>query len=400
MHSRVERFLPYGRQNIDQEDIEAVIKVFDGDYITQGPKIREFEEAVAVYVGARYAVACNSGTSALHLACQALGLGDSGKLVTSPITFLASANCAQFVGADSMFVDIDSETYCMSSQELEKLLQKENVDVVVPVHMAGHSADMEAIFELKKKYGFHIIEDACHALGGKYKGIKVGSCAFSEMSIFSFHPVKHITTAEGGAVTTNDKNIYEKLLRFRNHGMHKDSGDFINRELAFDNDEDESPNLWYYEMPEVGHNYRITDIQCALGLSQLRKNDKFIENRREIARKYNGNFRESQLITIPFESEDSTHAYHLYTILVDFDKLGKSRNKVMKELLEFKIGTQVLYIPVHLQPYYAKKYGYRLGDFPVSEDYYNHCLSIPIFPSLTNAEVDYVIETVNAVISY
>ena len=397
MHSRVERFLPYGRQNIDQEDIQAVMKVFDGDYITQGPRIREFEEAFAVYVGAQYAVACNSGTSALHLACQALGLGDGDKLVTSPITFLASANCAQFVGADSMFVDIDPETYCMSIHELEKLLQKKNMDVVVPVHMAGHSVDMEAIFELKKKYGFHIIEDACHALGGKYKGTKVGSCTFSEMSIFSFHPVKHITTAEGGAVTTNDKNLYEKLSRFRNHGMHKDLGDFINRELAFDNDG--SPNLWYYEMPEVGHNYRITDIQCALGLSQLRKSDKFIEKRREIARKYNDNFRENQLISVPFENENSTHAYHLYTILVDFDKLGKSRNKVMKELLEFKIGTQVLYIPVHLQPYYAKKYGYRLRDFPVSEDYYNHCLSIPMFPSLTNAEVDYVIETANAVIS-
>ena len=245
------------------------MEVFNGDYITQGPLINEFEESFAEYVGAKYAVACNSGTSALHIACMALGLSQGGKLVTSPITFLATANCAQFVGADTIFVDIDSNTFCMSCDKLEQLLLKKNVDVVIPVHMAGHPAEMETLFELKNKFEFYIIEDACHALGGEYKNSKIGSCAFSEMSTFSFHPVKHITTAEGGAVTTNDKDLYKKLLRFRNHGMHKDSNEFINKDLAFE--KDEILNLWYYEMPEISHNYRITDIQCALGKSQLKK---------------------------------------------------------------------------------------------------------------------------------
>tara|TARA_B100000315_G_C14556033_1_gene578201 strand:+ start:698 stop:1891 length:1194 start_codon:yes stop_codon:yes gene_type:complete len=397
MNTKVNRFLPYGKQTIDKEDIQAVLEVFDGDYITQGPKIKEFEESLAEYVGARYAVACNSGTSALHIACQALGLSKGCNLVTSPITFLASANCAQFVGADTLFIDIDSETYCMSANELEKLLSKKKVDVVVPVHMAGHSVDMEAIFELKKKFGFSIIEDACHALGGEYKGTKVGSCTFSDLSTFSFHPVKHITTAEGGAVTSNDKELYKKLLRYRNHGMHKDSEDFINKELAFD--KKRSPNIWYYEMPDIGHNYRITDIQCALGISQLRKNERFVNSRRRIAQEYNNGFKTNPLITTPFENKITKHVYHLYTILIDFQKLGKSRNQAMKELRDINVGTQVLYIPVHLQPYYTNKYGYKLGDFKISEDYYKDCLSIPMFPTLSDLEVEYIIDNINNVIS-
>jgi len=397
MHNRVDRFLPYGRQTIDKEDIQAVLKIFDGDYITQGPKIKEFEESLSSYVGAKYAVACNSGTSALHIACQALSLSRGGNLVTSPITFLASANCSQFVGADTLFVDIDSKTYCMSASKLEKLLLKKKVDVVVPVHMAGHSVDMKEIFELKGKYGFDIIEDACHALGGEYKGTKVGSCTFSDLSTFSFHPVKHITTAEGGAVTTNDKGLYKKLLRYRNHGIHKDSEDFINKGLAFD--KNNLPNLWYYEMPEIGHNYRVTDIQCALGISQLQKNESFIKSRREIVREYNNGFKENPLITTPFEQKNIKHVYHLYTILVNFDELGKSRNEVMKELRDVKIGSQVLYIPVHFQPYYAKKYGFKQGDFKISEKYYECCLSIPMFPSLSNLEVEYIIDKVNVIIS-
>ena len=397
MITKVDRFLPYGRQTIDKDDIQTVLEVFDGDYITQGPRINEFEEALAAYLDAQYAVACNSGTSALHIACQALGLNTGCNLVTSPITFLASANCAQFVGADTLFVDIDSETYCMSVNKLEKLLSKIKVSVVVPVHMAGHSADMAPIFDLKKKYGFHIIEDACHALGGEYKDTKVGSCTFSEMSIFSFHPVKHITTGEGGAVTTNDKELYKKLLRYRNHGMHKDSEDFINKKLAFD--KEGSPNLWYYEMPEIGHNYRITDIQCALGISQLKKNDNFIHSRRKIAEEYNKGFKANTLITTPFENEGTKHVFHLYTILIDFNKLGKNRSEVMQELRDVNIGSQVLYIPVHLQPFYAQKYGFKLGDFKISETYYQGCLSIPMFPALSNLEVEYIIDTINTVIS-
>tara|TARA_B100000686_G_C16730441_1_gene940342 strand:- start:579 stop:1775 length:1197 start_codon:yes stop_codon:yes gene_type:complete len=397
MNKSIDRFLPYGRQTIDNEDVKAVMEVFNGDYVTQGPLINEFEESFAEYVGAKYAVACNSGTSALHIACMALGLSQGGKLVTSPITFLATANCAQFVGADTFFVDIDSKTFCISCDKLEQLLLKKNVDVVVPVHMAGHPADMGSLFELKNRFGFHVIEDSCHALGGEYKNTKIGACKFSEMSTFSFHPVKHITTAEGGAVTTNDKDLYKKLLRFRNHGMHKDSKDFINKDLAFE--KDEIPNLWYYEMPEVSHNYRITDIQCALGKSQLKKNNIFVNHRRRIAKEYDQGFKNNIFITTPIELDHIKHVYHLYVILIDFENLQKSRNQVMKELREHKIGTQVLYIPVHLQPYYKKKYGFKNGDFKLSEKYYQHCLSIPMFPSLTKDEVDYVIKIINTTIS-
>lgn len=395
-NTRIKRFLPYGRQTIEQKDIDEVVKVFESDFITQGPRTNEFEEQFAEYVGARYAVACNSGTSALHLACQAINLGKSGKLVTTPVTFLASANCAQFVGAETLFSDIEFDSYCLSVEKLEELLAIQKVDVVVPVHLAGHPSDMADIYELKKKYGFSIIEDACHALGGIYNDTKVGSCNYSDMSIFSFHPVKHITTGEGGAITTNNEKLYNKLLRFRTHGMHKDPTMFCNKELAFDNDGKQ--NLWYYEMLEVGQNYRITDIQCALGLSQLRKNDTFVEKRKEIALLYNKRFKNNSLITTPIEKSNVHHAYHLYTILIDFEKLGKSRNIVINELRDFNIGTQVLYIPVHLQPYYAKKYGYKMGDFPQSEDYYNRCLSIPMFPGLESHEVEYVIDCINKVI--
>jgi UDP-4-amino-4,6-dideoxy-N-acetyl-beta-L-altrosamine transaminase len=391
-----ERFLPYGRQTIDQADINSVVKVFDSDFLTQGPRIGDFEKAFSEYVGAKYALACSNGTAALHLCCQALGLSSGDKLVTSPVTFLSSANCAQFVNADTLFVDIDSDTVCLSPDKLEDLLKKEDVDVVVPVHLAGHSADMQSIFQLKEKYGFHIIEDACHAPGGKYGQQKVGSCHFSDMSIFSFHPVKHMTAGEGGMVTTNNEDLYKKLLRFRIHGMHKDPSLYQNKELAYDPDGE--LNMWYYEMFEVGHNYRITDIQCALGLSQLKKNDKGVDKRRLIASQYNEAFRDNMFIKTPIEKTNVKHAYHLYTILVDFDELGKSRNAVMKELRDQKIGTQVLYIPVHLQPYYANKYGTKWGDFPMAEDYYDHCLSIPMFPGLEANEVQHVIDCINKVI--
>ena len=397
MITNVDNFLPYGRQTIDDLDIQAVIDVLNADYITQGPKVQEFEEALSKYVGAKYAVVCNSGTSALHIACQALGLSKGGNLVTTPITFLATANCAQFVGADTKFVDIDPKTFCMSVNKLEKLLSKEKIEVVVPIHMAGHSADMQDIYNLKIKYGFHIIEDSCHALGGVYRETKVGSCKFSDMSTFSFHPVKHITTAEGGAVTTNDKELYKKLLRFRNHGMYKISEEFVNNKLAYD--DKGLPNIWYYEISEVGHNYRITDIQCAIGISQLKKNNSFIESRRNIANIYNDGFKDNPHINTPIEFNNIKHVYHLYTIIVDFDKIGKNRNQVMKELKEEMIGTQVLYIPIHLQPYYAKKYNFKQGDFHLSEKYYDGCLSIPMYPTLTKSEIDYIIDRVNRIIS-
>jgi len=265
------------------------------------------------------------------------------------------------------------------------------------VHFAGQPCDMKEIFRLKEKFGFSVIEDSCHALGGEYLDTKIGSCTFCDLSVFSFHPVKHITTGEGGAVVGNDERFYEKLLMFRNHGMHKKSEMFINRELAFDMDGEQ--NTWYYEMAEVGHNYRITDIQCALGVSQIEKIDQFVHRRRSIAEMYNEGFTDNYLIRTPYEKNGVKSAYHLYVLQIDFESLGKSRNQVMQELRDVGIGSQVLYIPVHLQPYYSDKYGYKLGDFPEAEDYYFHCLSIPMFPGLTDQEVAYVIEHVNRIVS-
>ncbi len=390
------RFLPYSRQSIDKQDILEVNKILTKDFITQGPKITEFEKNFADYVGSKYAVACATGTSALHIACQSLNLGKNGNLLTSPITFVASANCAQFVGANTHFADIELNNYCISPKSLEKNLKKKNIDIVVVVHMSGHSADMEKINFLKKKYNFKIIEDACHALGGRYKNKKIGSCFYSDISTFSFHPVKPITTGEGGMVTTNDKKIYKSLLKFRTHGIHKNEGDFFNKDMAFD--EIGNVNQWYYEMSDLGYNYRITDIQAALGNSQLKKIDKFIKERRKIAKAYDFGFLKNKFIKIPKVNKNIEHAYHLYTLLVDFKKINKSRNEIMKKLKDLNIGTQVLYIPVHLQPYYSKKYNYKKGDFPNSEAYYESCLSIPIFPGIKKKEINHVIKEINNLI--
>lgn len=392
----ISQFLPYGKQNISQEDIDSVVDVLKSDWLTQGPNIQEFEGKLAEYCNAKYAVVCSNGTQALHLACLATGLGKGDLVVTTPNTFLASANCSQYVGAETAFVDIDEKTYNLSAEKLAKFLETNKVSAVIPVDFAGQSCDFEAIAKLKEKYGFTIIEDSCHAIGGSYKGNKIGSCAFSDMSIFSFHPVKHITTGEGGAVTTNDEKLYEKLLLYRNHGMHKDSNMFVNKDLAFD--ENGEPNLWYYEMSILGYNYRITNIQCAMGIKQLSRLEKFIERRRKIVRFYNDGFKENKFLTTPFEYSDSIAAYHLYVLKIEFEKIGKSRNQVMKELRDNKIGTQVHYIPIHLQPYYSEKYGYKKGDFPVAEEYYSKCLSIPMYYSLSNEEVKYVIETINEVV--
>tara|TARA_Y100000590_G_C15493242_1_gene928635 strand:- start:202 stop:999 length:798 start_codon:yes stop_codon:yes gene_type:complete len=263
--------------------------------------------------------------------------------------------------------------------------------------MAGHPANLNEIYNLKKKYNFKLIEDACHALGGSYKNTKIGSCKYSDISTFSFHPVKSITTGEGGMITTNSKEIYKKLLKLRSHGMNKDKNDFLNKDIAFD--KDGKPNVWYYEITELGFNYRITDMQSALGESQLKKVDKFIKIRRKIAKTYNDGFAKNKLIKTPAETSNVKHAYHLYTILIDFKNLRKSRNQIMNELKKNNIGTQVLYIPIYQQPYYSKKYGYKKVDFPAAEKYYEKCLSIPIFPGLKKNEVNYVIKKINSIIS-
>ena len=390
---RLSRFLPYSRQSIDKKDIYEVTKTLKRDFITQGSKINEFERNFAKYVEVKYAVACATGTAALHIACQSLKLGEGGNLLTSPITFVASANCAQFVGADTHFADIDLGSYCISPSALEKILKNKKIDVVVVVHMSGHPADLEGINSLKKKYDFKIIEDACHALGGSYKNKKIGSCFYSDISTFSFHPVKPITTGEGGMVTTNSEKIYKSLLKFRTHGIHKNKDDFFNKDMAYDKIGD--VNQWYYEMSDLGYNYRITDFQSALGNSQLKKIDKFIQARRRIAKIYDNGFSKNKFIKVPKINPNMSHAYHLYTLLIDFKRINKSRNEIMKKLRDMNIGTQVLYIPVHLQPYYLKKYGFKIGDFPNAENYYESCLSIPIFPDIKKREIDYVIDKIN-----
>ena len=256
---------------------------------------------------------------------------------------------------------------------------------------------MRILRKLKEKYGFFIIEDACHALGGRYEDVAIGSCEYSDMSVFSFHPVKHITTGEGGAITTNNRILYEKLLTYRTHGIHKNPDLFVNRKLAFDNNNE--ANVWYYEMPDFGYNYRITDLQCALGKNQLSKIDKFVNRRREIANTYTTEFKKIPSIGTPQERSGIEHAFHLYTLTLSFTEIGKSRNEVIRRLRELNVGTQVLYIPVHLQPYYSKKYGYKVGDYPVAENYYDRCLSIPMFPSMTDEEVEHVIDSVLSVVN-
>ncbi len=389
--------MPYGRQKIDNQDIRKVVSVLKNDLITQGNQIQKFESGFSKYVGAKYAVACSSGTAALHLSCLALGLGVGKSLLTTPISFVATANCAEYVGAKVIFSDIEKEYFCLSAEKLEQTLKKKKIHTVALVHMGGHSADLYKIHKLKKKYKFNLIEDACHGLGGTFNKKKIGACFYSDISTFSFHPVKNITTGEGGMITTNDKSIYEKLLLLRSHGINKNKKKFVNKILGFNKDKNLNPG--YYEMVNLGFNYRITDFQAALGLSQLSKLKKIIKRKREIAKIYNKTFSKNKYIEIPKEKINVLHAYHLYTLIIDFKKLGKSRGQIMQELKKKKIGTQILYIPIHLQPYYSKKYKYKYGNFPEAEKYYNNCLSIPIFPDLKNHEVNYIVKTISKIIS-
>lgn len=390
-------FLPYSKQFLDKSDIKSVVKTLKSNFITQGPEISNFEKNFSKFTDAKYSVACATGTAALHISCQAIDINKNSTVVTTPITFAASANCSQFLGAKILFADIDPKNFCMSPDSLEKILKKNKVDLVIIVHMSGHPADLLKFKSLKKKYGFKLIEDSCHALGGSYLNHKIGSCEFSDISTFSFHPVKPITTGEGGMITTNDKKVFEKLLLFRTHGIHKVKSNFINKSLAFDKKGE--ANIWYYEMSNLGHNYRITDIQAALGNSQLKKLKLFTNRRRKIAYTYNKLLKENKFITTPLENKKVKHAYHLYTILVDFKKLKKERNLVMKELLMKGVGSQVLYIPLHFQPYYKKKKIKKIVSLKNSEKYYSQCLSIPIFYGLKDSQIKYISKTINKIIS-
>jgi len=385
------RYIPYSHQSIDEKDVASVCSVLHSDWLTQGPKIKEFEGNIAAYCGAKFAVAVSSGTAALHIACLAAGLGKGDTLWTSPNTFVASANCALYCSAEPDFVDINPISYNMDVDKLEaKLIEASKTDslpkIVIPVHFAGQSCEMEQIYELSKRYNFKIIEDACHALGGSYKNKKIGSCEFSDMAIFSFHPVKTLTTGEGGMILTNNEELYEKLLSLRTHG--------ITRKSKFMEGNSDGP--WYYQQIDLGMNYRITDIQASLGISQLKRIDDFVSKRYELTQQYNKSLSGLPLI-LPYQHSDNYSAYHLYVVRLKLDKINKTRKEVFEFLRNKEIGVNVHYIPVHIQPYY-KKQGFEYGQYPESENYYEEALTIPLHPSITEKEQHRVIDSLHEVL--
>ncbi|MDT8425218.1 MAG: UDP-4-amino-4,6-dideoxy-N-acetyl-beta-L-altrosamine transaminase [Methyloprofundus sp.] len=383
--------IPYGRQSISEGDIQAVVEVLRSDYLTQGLVVPQFEQSVADYVGASYAVAVNSGTSALHIACLALGLGKGDWLWTSPITFVASANCGLYCGAQVDFVDIDPQTYTLSAEALERKLIEAKVKgklpkVVVPVHFAGQSCDMKRIHELSQQYGFKIIEDASHAIGGKYLGLPIGGCQYSDITVFSFHPVKIITTAEGGLATTNQVVLADKMQLLRSHGITR------NPDVMTKND-----GAWYYEQIDLGFNYRMTELQAALGVSQMQRLDDFVAIRHQLQQRYDELLRDLPVI-MPYQDKDGYSALHLYPIQLELDKITKTHAHVFDELRQNGLGVNLHYIPVHLQPYYQNM-GFKQGDYPNTENYYNQAISIPMFQGLTFEMQDQVVEVLKKVLA-
>lgn len=378
-------YLSYGRQCIDEEDIECVVKTLKGDYLTTGPNVSEFERRIAEYVGAKYAVAVSNGTAALHCACYAAGIKSGDEVLVPAITFAASSNCVLYCGGKPVFVDIKPDTYNMDVTKIEEKITSKT-KAIIPVHFAGQPVDMDKIVDIAKKYNLIIIEDGAHALGAEYKNEKVG--LKGDMAEFSFHPVKPITTGEGGIVVTNSKEYYEKLLLFRSHGITR------NKDMMENN---QGP--WYYEQIDLGYNYRITDLQCSLGLSQLNKIDKFINRRRKIAEIYNKAFKELDEINTPKEEEFSNSGWHIYVITLNLDKLSVGRKEVFEALQKENIGVNVHYLPVYLHPYY-KKLGYKQGECPVAEDIYNRMITIPLFPAMSDEDIESVICGVKKVIAY
>jgi UDP-4-amino-4,6-dideoxy-N-acetyl-beta-L-altrosamine transaminase len=383
--------IPYGRQDIDSSDIDAVLSVLKSDFLTQGPIVPKFEKSVSSHVKVKHSIAVNSATSALHIACLALELKSNEWLWTSPITFVASANCGLYCGANIDFVDIDEKTYNICPDALEEKLIKAKLQnkipkVVVVVHLCGQPSNMSRIRSLSIEYGFYIIEDASHAIGGKYKDEFIGCCKYSDITVFSFHPVKIITTAEGGMALTNDSELARKLDLYRSHGITRNEQEMTHI----------SDGPWYYQQVALGYNYRMTEIQAALGLSQIKRLDQYVSARHKLAERYNL-FLDSFPVIKPWQAPDSYSGFHLYVIRLELNKLTKSHKRIFQDLRKLEIGVNVHYIPVHLQPFYQKM-GFKKGDFPEAEKYYSDAISLPLFQTLTFSEQDRVITSLKEVL--
>ncbi|MEO3985222.1 UDP-4-amino-4,6-dideoxy-N-acetyl-beta-L-altrosamine transaminase [Plesiomonas shigelloides] len=384
--------IPYGRQQISQDDIDAVVAVLQSDFLTQGPQVPAFELALQQATGAQYALAVNSATSALHIACMALGLGAGDRLWTTPITFVASANCARYCGADVDFVDIDPSTYNLCPQQLEKKLKQAQKDgtlpkIVVPVHLCGYPCDMAAIYALSQEYGFHIIEDASHAIGGQYHGKPIGNCRYSDITIFSFHPVKIVTTAEGGAALTNSPELAERMALLRSHGITREPSKM----------QGESHGSWYYQQIDLGYNYRMTELQAALGVSQMTRLDEFVTRRHQLAQRYHAALHDLPLTLPLFSQQDAYSALHLYVIRLQRAKLNKTRRDIFDALRNAGVGVNIHYIPVHTQPYY-QNLGFNVGEYPIAEAYYEDAISLPMFAAMTDQQQDTVIEVLRTIL--
>lgn len=372
-------YIPYGRQCINEEDIEAVVETLRSDFLTTGPKVAEFEEMVAAYTGAKYAVAVANGTAALHVACMAAGIGPGDEVITTPITFVASANCILYCGGTPIFADIDPQTYNISAESIERRIT-ERTKAIIAVDFTGQPCEYDRIRKIAREHGLILIEDAAHGLGADYRGEKVGTIA--DMTTFSFHPVKHITTGEGGMITTNNKELYERLLLGRTHGITRDTEKMRTQDSG----------AWYYEQISLGYNYRITDMQCALGISQMRRLDEFVQKRRELVKRYNQALSKCDSLILPYQQEGCNNSYHLYVVQV---KSG-SRREVFDKMREAGIGVNVHYIPVPTQPYYQDYYARHNIEQPECENalaYYERAITLPLYPELTYEQQDYVIRT-------
>ena len=379
-----ETLLPYGRQSVDDADIQAVVDVLRSDWLTTGPKVGEFEQAFAAYVGAGYAVSFSSGTAALHAAAFTAGLKPGDEAITTPLTFAATVNCILYQGATPVFADVSSDTLNIDPAQVEKKITP-RTRAVIPVDYAGHPADLDSVLGFARKHGLIVIEDACHALGAEYKGSRIGSMA--DMTVFSFHPVKHVTTGEGGMVATNNPQFAETLSRFRNHGISSDAR------------QRQSAGQWHYEMVLLGFNYRLPDIVCALGIEQLKKLESNLSRRRQIAAMYGAAFRDVPGIIAPIVKSEVNPAWHLYPVRLDLEKLSVHRGQVFRALRAENIGVNVHYIPVHLHPYYRDRFGYRGGEFPIAEDAYSRLISLPMFHSMSDQDVADVSHAVKKVLA-